>query len=97
MFRHHVERETQGNTGRVLLEHGTLGLTDHLNIAHRIVKIVHLEVEIIDAQGLLKLGGVLMQRDRHNSRAVVKRIVPPDLVRPVGEALWMFVVSRHEE
>ncbi len=79
------------------VEHRRLRLPHHLDIPHRIVEVLVAEVEVVEPQCLLVDGRVLFLREREHGRAVVIHVVPPHLVRAIGEPVRMLVVRRCQQ
>ena len=77
--------------------HRSLGLADHLDIAHRVLESLHAKVKIVQPERLLELGRVGFSRDGKHRHAVVVHIVAPDLVGAVGKPIGMFVISGHQQ
>jgi hypothetical protein len=74
-----------------------LRLAHHLDVAQRIVEIVAAEVEVVEREGLLKNGRVLVARERKHGLAVVEHVVATDLVGAVHKAARVLVARRREE
>ena len=75
-----------------------LRLAHHLDVAHRVTRShAAREVEVVNAERLLKHGRVRLLRDREHGRAVVEHVVAADLVGAVGQAPRVLVVGRGEQ
>ena len=78
-------------------EHRLLRLADHLDVPERVVVPVAGEVEVVEPEGLLEDGRVLVAREREHGLAVVEHVVPADLVGAVGEPVRVLVRRRQEQ
>ena len=95
-----VEREHWGEPGfdRLLaFIHRALGFSDHLDITHRKLKVLHAKIKIIQPKRLLVFRRIRFLGNRQHGLAVVIHVVPADLVGAVGEAVRVFVIRRHEK
>ena len=72
-------------------------LADHLDVAERKFEVVAAEVEVVQPEGLLEDGRVLFLGERQHGLAVVERVVAPELVGAVGQAVRVLVVGRGEQ
>ena len=77
--------------------HARQRLADHLDVAHRIGKALHAEIEVVQRQRLLEHRVVGRQRQRQHGLAVVEHVVASDLTGAVGEAVRMAVVGRAQQ
>ena len=73
--------------------HGSLGLADHLDVAHRVLETLHTKVKVVQPERLLELGRVGFFRDGKHRHAVVEHIVAPDLVGAIGKPIGMLVIG----
>ena len=83
--------------GFFALEHRSLGLADHLDVAHRVRESLHAKVKVIQRERLLELGRIRLFRDRQYRCAVVEHIVAPDLIGAVGKPIGVLVISGHQQ
>ena len=100
MDRHVGQREHRGELGleRLLaLEHLRVGLADHLDVAHRVVEVLHPEVEVVQPERLLEHRRVRFLGDRQDRRAVVEHVVPADHPGAVGQPVRVAVAGRGEQ
>ena len=86
-----------GLTRLLAAEHRCLRLADHLDIAQRITELLVTQVEVVDAQRLLKDGGVLLLGQCQHRLAVVEHVIAADLVGAVGQAVGVLFVRRGEQ
>ena len=77
--------------------HRALGFSDHLDVPHRKLEVLHAKIKIIQTKCLLVFRRVRFLGNGEDCLAVVIHVVPADLVGAVGEAVRVFVIGRHEE
>src|SRR4029453_13516957 len=83
--------------GLLAAEHRRLRLANHLDVPEGKLELVAAEVEVVEPEGLLVDGRVLLTRERQDRDAVVEHEVPPYLVGAVGEPVLVLVACRLKE
>ena len=90
------QRHRHPRAGR--LDHGTLELAEHLQVAQRIRVVRSGEIPVVEAQRLLEVDRVAASRvHAEEEGAVVDHVVAADQIRGVGQAPRMPVGSRLEQ
>ena len=94
---HRPARHQEGFQGGIALHDGAIGLTSHLNIAHRIVEVGISEVPIVDGDCFLEHRGVGLMGQGHHRLAVVIHVIAPHLIGAIGQALGVLIIGRHQQ
>src|SRR5689334_19383187 len=96
MLCHQLERESRHNPWRSGGKDIRVGFADKRNVPHGEVPLFGGEVEIVQAESLLKYCWVFTSRKSKHYRIDVAHVVAPDLTRAVRKTVWMPVIRRTE-
>ena len=87
----------QREVGLLPLHGLRVGLADHLDVAQRIVEVRAAEVEVVQPERLLEGGLVGFLAQRHDRFEIWRLVIPPDLIRAVGQPARMGVTRRRQQ
>ena len=97
VFGHQVQSEVRSDGRRSGLESDGVEFADERNVPHGILEVIRAEVEIVDAQRLLKNRRVGAFRNRHHDRVGVSHVVAAHDVGTVGQTARVFVIGGSQE
>jgi hypothetical protein len=83
--------------GRFPLEHFSIGLAKHLDLAQRVFPIFGAKIEVVQRESLLEYRGIGILRNRHEGGAVVTHVVPADYIGAVGQPSGVLLVGRAQK
>ncbi|MCG3163383.1 MAG: hypothetical protein JMDDDDMK_04780 [Acidobacteria bacterium] len=94
---HQIQREAGGDGRRARRERHAVELADERDVAHREFPILRSEIEIVQAERLLKRRRVRAFRNGKQHRIDVAHVMPPDRVAGIGQPARMFVARRTQQ
>ena len=92
-----VERQPGREERRPFREHLLRHLAEHLDVPEGILEARRAEIEVVDAERLLKLGGVHLLADGDHGGVQVAHVVAAELPRAVREPARMLITRRREQ